>query len=75
MYVARIPNRNSNPTWLLRKSTWKNGKSVKTTLLNLNPVPHEFRMVESPGGISPPGALRTEREPLDSLGSSYPDTL
>ena len=44
MYVARIPNRNSNPTWLLRKSTWKNGKSVKTTLLNLNPVPHEFRM-------------------------------
>ena len=32
-------------------------------------------VVESPGGISPPGALRTEREPLDSLGSSYPDTL
>ena len=43
MYVARIPNRNSNPTWLLRKSTWKRGKSVKTTLLNLNPVAHEFR--------------------------------
>ena len=43
MYVEHIPNRNSNPTWLLRKSTWKRGKSVKTTLLNLNPVAHEFR--------------------------------
>ena len=44
MYVDRIPNRNSNPTWLLRKSIWKNGKSVKVTLCNLNKVPHHFRM-------------------------------
>ena len=44
MYVERIPNRNSNPTWLLRQSTWKNGKSVKTTLSNLTKVPHELRM-------------------------------
>ena len=44
LYIARILHRNSSPTWLLRQSTWKNGKRVKTTLLNLNPVPHEFRM-------------------------------
>jgi CO/xanthine dehydrogenase Mo-binding subunit len=29
----------------------------------------DFGMVESPGGISPPGAPRTVREPLDSHGS------
>jgi len=28
-----------------------------------------FAKVESPGGISPPGAPRTVREPLDSHGS------
>ena len=28
--------------------------------------------VESPGGISPPGAHRTGREPLDSSGSYHP---
>ena len=31
-----------------------------------------FRRVESPGGISPPGAHRTGREPLDSSGSYHP---
>ena len=44
MFVDRIPNRNSNPTWLLRRSKWRNGKSVKETLCNLNKVPHDFRM-------------------------------
>ena len=44
MFVDRIPNRNSNPTWLLRRSIWKNGKSVKVTLCNLTKVPHFFRM-------------------------------
>jgi hypothetical protein len=28
--------------------------------------------VESPGGISPPGAHRSRREPLDSPGSCHP---
>ena len=44
LYIARILHRNSSPTWLLRQSTWKNGKRVKTTLSNLTKVPHEFRM-------------------------------
>ena len=30
------------------------------------------RQGKSPGGISPPGALRTRREPLDSPGSHRP---
>ena len=44
MFVACIPNRNSNPTWLLHQSTWKDGKSVKTTLANLTKGPHTLRM-------------------------------
>src|ERR1039457_401295 len=32
-------------------------------------VPRISAKVESPGGISPPGAPRTVREPLDSHGS------
>jgi len=29
-------------------------------------------LVESPGGVSPPGARRSRREPLDSPGSCHP---
>ncbi len=39
MYVARIPNRNSNPTWLIRESKRVNGKIVKTTLANITNLP------------------------------------
>ena len=41
MYVARIPNRQSNPTWLIRESKWVNGKTVKTTLANITKLPIE----------------------------------
>ena len=39
MYVARIPNRNSNPTWLIRESKRVDGKIVKTTLANITKWP------------------------------------
>ena len=39
MYVARIPNRKSKPTWLIRESKWVNGKSVKTTIANITKLP------------------------------------
>ena len=39
MYVAKIPNRNSNPTWLIRESKRVNGKIVKTTLANITKLP------------------------------------
>ncbi len=39
MYVERIPNRNSNPTWLIRESKWVNGRAQKTTLANLTKLP------------------------------------
>ncbi len=39
MYVERIPNRNSKPTWLIRESRWIEGKSVKFTILNINDLP------------------------------------
>ncbi len=41
MYVAKIPNRNSNPTYLIRESKWINGRSVKTTLANITNLPME----------------------------------
>ena len=41
MYVAKIPNRNSNPTWLIRESKWVNGKVQKTTLANITKLPRE----------------------------------
>ena len=43
MFLDRIPNRNSNPTWLIRESKWVNGKSVKRTILNGTPLPHTIR--------------------------------
>ena len=39
MYVARIPNRKSKPTWLIRESKLVNGKSVKTTIANITKLP------------------------------------
>ncbi len=42
MFVDKIPNRNSNPTWLIRESNWINGKSVKTTLANISKLPMEI---------------------------------
>ena len=42
MFVDRIPNRNSNPTWLIRESKWVNGKAVKTTLANISKLPIEI---------------------------------
>ena len=43
MFLDRIPNRNSNPTWRIRESKWINGKSVKRTILNGTPLPHTIR--------------------------------
>jgi len=42
MFVEKIPNRNSNPTWLIRESKWVEGKSVKTTLANITKLPGEI---------------------------------
>ena len=43
MYVECIPNRNSNPTYLIRQSTWVDGKSRKTTLANITRLPEYAR--------------------------------
>ena len=45
MYVDVIPNRNSNPTWLVRKSQRVNGKVVKQTLSNITKLPPETREI------------------------------
>ncbi len=42
MYVARIPNRNSNPTWLIRESRRVNGKIQKITIANITKLPQVF---------------------------------
>ena len=39
MFVERIPNRNSNPTFLIRESKWVDGKAVKRTLANITKLP------------------------------------
>jgi len=39
MYIAKIPNRNSNPTWLIRTSTRVGKKVIKTTLANITQLP------------------------------------
>jgi len=41
MYVAKIPNRNSKPTYLLRESYRQNGKVKNRTLANLSSLPLE----------------------------------
>ena len=41
MYVAKIPNRNSPPTYLLRESYRQNGKVRNRTLANLSSLPLE----------------------------------
>ena len=43
MYVARIPNRGSHPTWLIRESKWIDGKSRKITLANITKLPETVR--------------------------------
>src|SRR5215472_13390651 len=50
------------------RSSWRIGRlaGVKLTLSNNRMI---SAVVESPGGVSPPGAPRTVREPLDSYGS------
>jgi hypothetical protein len=46
--------------------------SNATKLLARSPGSRLPAAVESPGGISPPGARRSRREPLDSPGSCHP---
>jgi len=41
MYIAKIPNRNSPPTYLLRESYRENGKVKNRTLANLTALPRE----------------------------------
>ena len=41
MYIAKIPNRNSPPTYLLRESYRENGKVKNRTLANLSALPLE----------------------------------
>ena len=43
MYVSRIPNRNSNPTWLIRESKWIDGTCKKRTLANITRLPPHVR--------------------------------
>ena len=52
MYVERIPNRNSNPTWLIRESKWVDGKAQKTTLANLTKLPMAVIRVLLKGGTA-----------------------
>ena len=39
MFVDKVPNRKSNPTWLIRESKWVDGRAVKNTLANLTKLP------------------------------------
>ncbi len=39
MYIARIPNRNSRPTYLIRHARRVGNKIVKTTVLNITALP------------------------------------
>jgi len=39
MFVERIPNRKSNPTFLIRESKWVDGRAVKITLANITKLP------------------------------------
>jgi transposase len=41
MYIAKIPNRNSPPSYLLRESYRENGKVKNRTLANLSALPRE----------------------------------
>lgn len=41
MYIARVPNRNSPPAYLLRESYRENGKVKNRTLANLSKLPPE----------------------------------
>ena len=43
MYVSRIPNRNANPTWLIRESKWGDGTCKKRTLANITRLPAHIR--------------------------------
>ncbi len=43
LYVERIPNRGSKPTWLIRESKWVDGKSRKITLANITQLPEAVR--------------------------------
>lgn len=42
MYVERVPNRNSRPTFLIRKSRRAGKKIIKTTILNITALPDEI---------------------------------
>ena len=42
MYVDKVPNRNSKPTYLIRESKRNNGKTDKTTLANITKLPLEL---------------------------------
>jgi len=41
MYIAKVPNRNSPPAYLLRESFRENGKVKNRTLANLSALPIE----------------------------------
>ena len=41
MYIAKVPNRNSPPAYLLRESYRENGKVKNRTLANLSALPVE----------------------------------
>ena len=41
MYIAKVPNRNSPPSYLLRESYRENGKVKNRTLANLSSLPHQ----------------------------------
>jgi len=43
MYSAKIPNRNSRPTWLIRASRREGKKTIKTTIENVTNLPESIR--------------------------------
>src|SRR5262252_8003136 len=57
--------------WLARPGSADPGQSGPLTEVDLPGRRSDWHgsFVESPGGVSPPGAPRTVREPLDSYGS------
>ena len=49
MYIAKVPNRNSPPSYLLRESYRENGKVKNRTLANLSSLPQPADCYAQPG--------------------------
>jgi hypothetical protein len=66
MYIAKIPNRNSPPTYLLRESYRENGQVKNRTLANISHLPLEqiqllSRVLKGEQPLPADGVLRITR--------------